>query len=321
MARQVAIRQGSSKAWCFTLNNYTKSEVRQIKNYIKERTITYLCYGKEKGRARKTPHLQGYVRFTSKVSFKTAHLLFPRAHLEAACGSPKENIKYCSKDGRFKEYGLRPSQGARGDLDVVRALAAEDGMRDVVAYHNLQQIRVAEKYLTYNEAKRNWKTEVIWIWGKSGVGKSRMAHKIAEQAVEENFYMKSDGSKWWDGYDKHPMIILDDFRPSWWKMTYMLRLLDRYACQVETKGGHRQILARGIVITSIRSPRVIYNASEPDEPNKQLIRRITRIIHMDVPFEAWEWDEDEDDSDMIVGPTAVVLAEVVISSEEEDEDM
>lgn len=319
MAAAAAIRQGSSKAWCFTLNNYTKSDVRRIKDYISEETITYVCFGKEKGVARKTKHLQGYIRFTARTSFRNVKLLFPRCHLEAAKGSPQQNIKYCSKDGRFKEFGLRPAQGSRKDLDEVRALAAEEGMRDVVARYNCQQIRVAEKYLTYNERQRRFKTEVTWIWGKSGIGKSRMAHKIATQAVEENYYVK-DATKWWDGYDCHPVVILDDFRPSWWKMTYMLAILDCYPCRVEVKCGFRQLLARGIIITSIRSPRVIYNSAEPDEPNEQLMRRISRVIHMDIPFDEWEWHEDDDDEDMVVGPTSVVLADVSISDEEVDEE-
>ena len=148
---------------------------------------------------------------------------------------------------------------------------------------NIQQIRMCEKYLTYCEKKRNWKPNVIWIWGPSGSGKTQLAHIICEN---EDTYMK-DESQWWDGYDGHKNIIIDDFRGKQMNFTYLLKLLDRYELRVQIKGGYRQILAKNIIITSIHAPDRSYSFLEEEEPMKQLYRRIDTFINME------EWDKDE----------------------------
>ena len=136
------------------------------------------------------------------------------------------------KDGNFHSCGKRREQGSRGDLDRIRRIADEDGMRAVCMAGNVQQIRIAEKYLSYNESGRDWKPYVTWIYGDSGTGKSKMAREISGEDV----YTKNVGTKWWDGYDGHEDVIVDDFRDSWWPITYMLALLDRYPMIVEYKG-------------------------------------------------------------------------------------
>lgn len=142
-------------------------------------------------------------------------------------------------------------------------------MRVVTSVCNAQQIKVAKEFLTYNEEGRNWPVEVIWLTGKSGSGKSKMAHELAPDA-----YCK-DGTKWWDGYDAHDDIIIDDFRDSWWELTFMLKLLDRYELRVEQKGGYRQILAKRIIITSIKHPNECY--LNTGECKQQLLRRISSV--------------------------------------------
>jgi hypothetical protein len=58
----------------------------------------------------------------------------------------------------------------------------------------------------------------------------------------------------------------------------MLRLLDRYECLIEVKGGFRQFRSRQIVVTSIFSPEVMY--AKASEDMNQLVRRIDEIIEL-----------------------------------------
>ena len=47
---------------------------------------------------------------------------------------------------------------------------------------------------------------------------------------------KPPNSKWWDNYAQEDVVIIDESY-GWLPYCEMLRLLDRYPCQVETKGG------------------------------------------------------------------------------------
>lgn len=264
----------SYRRFTWTLNNYTDDEINHIHTLYNTGVISYCIFGKEVAPTTGTPHLQGYWEMVKKTREKAVHKLLPRAHFEPSRGTAQQNQRYCSEDGNVTEIGSKKKQGKRNDLDEIRTLAKKEGMRAVTRVGNLQQIRVSEKYLEYNEKKRNWLTEVIWIWGDSGTGKSKMAREITEDP-----YTKNEGSKWWIGYDKHEHVIIDDFRDSWWPITEFLRILDRYECKLETKGGSRQLLAKKIVITTIKKPEEHYK-NAPGEPLKQLTRRITQVIHL-----------------------------------------
>jgi len=236
-----------------------------------------VIYGKEIAPKTKTPHLQGYAELEHLTKFTTIKkALGDRYHIESRKGAQRQAIDYCKKDGKWTEVGTPRKQGARTDIPWARQLALEEGMREVTARCNMQDIRIAEKFLTYNEEPRDWKPKVIWIWGKTGTGKSRRARETEWKPTET--YTKNDGTKWWDGYDAHECVILDDFRCSWWTITEMLSLLDRYEKKVEYKGGWRQFKPKCIIITSCQAPSDCYKNT--GEAIDQLIRRVDEIIHL-----------------------------------------
>lgn len=257
------------RSWFFTYNNYTEEDVRALKCC----PATYIIFGKEKAPTTGTPHLQG--AFYWRTTYNAIRKRFKNIWVEPMKGNWDQAAEYCCKDGDVYERGTRPRQGHRKDLDEVRNVALDGGLREVTARFDMMQIRVAQNFLTYNEPGRDWKPEVIWLWGRAGVGKSRRARKLLVGDV----YTKSDGTKWWDGYDGHESVIIDDFRCSWWKMSYMLGLIDRYEFRVEVKGGYRQMRAKKMVITCPMHPRECYKFE--GEENAQLLRRIDQIVEVE----------------------------------------
>lgn len=257
-----------SRSWCFTINNYTQNDV----DLLNQVQCQYIVYGYEIGEAG-TPHLQGFIYFADAKTLTTIKKkIHNTAHFEITKGTPLQASVYCKKDGRFEERGELPqTQGKRTDLDTIKDVVLQTGkMRDVVLQAtSYQSIKMAEQILKYHENKRQWKPIVKWYYGPTGTGKTYSA------SLElKDYYTTLSTGKWWDGYDAHEDVLIDDMRKDFMKFHELLRLLDRYAFQVETKGGTRQILARRIIITSCYHPSEMF---ETREDVKQLIRRIDEI--------------------------------------------
>jgi len=108
----------SGRCWCLTIANYSDEEYADVVAAFGEQKVRYGIVGKEVG-ASGFPHLQCYIVFNNSVRFSGVKKLFPRAHIEKAMGTAEQNIKYCSKENDFAEFGDRPSTGelyADGDF-------------------------------------------------------------------------------------------------------------------------------------------------------------------------------------------------------------
>lgn len=271
---------------CFTEFDVQKAYVWY--QWPEDSDVRYICWGLETCPTTGKQHLQGYIELKEKKTFTGIKKLLnsEKVHLEPRYGTQEQAIEYCKKEGNFYEWGQKKNPGSRTDIRDVRAAAAEGGMRGVLEEtvcddegvtkprFGYQACRHAELYLKYCDTGKVCKPEVIWIYGESGTGKSRKANEMCPEA-----YIKSEGSKWFDGYDGQSDIILDDFRQSWMSMQTLLNILDWVPTRVENKGGVRQLKAKRIVITTIKSPEQHYVEYE-DEPQIQLIRRIDRIIEL-----------------------------------------
>jgi len=89
-------RANPAKRWCFTLNNYTDSDISAIGSKFQG---SEWIAGFEVGE-NNTPHLQGYVEFSKKIRPMSLGLS-SSIHWEVARGDRKSNIEYCSKDGNL----------------------------------------------------------------------------------------------------------------------------------------------------------------------------------------------------------------------------
>lgn len=254
--------------YCFTWNNYTPEN----EEFLAELECKYLVYGHEIAPTTGTPHLQGYVYFNSPRSFNSVRKDFKGASIRTAKAEADPNRVYCIKEGiNVVERGTMPKQGKRTDIQRVReAIAEGQGMRQISQEAtSYQSLRTAELLLKYQEKSRNWKPKVFWFYGATGTGKTKTAHEMFPEAY---FTLNN---KWWEGYDAHESVIIDDIRHGDYTYQYLLKLLDRYPFRVETKGGSRQFLAKNIVITSPVHPKTLLK--EQHEDIEQLLRRIDEI--------------------------------------------
>lgn len=254
-----------------TLNNWSTYEYLSLTNMC-PKYFSYIIIGKEVGDSG-TPHLQCYAELTSRKTLQALKALVPRAHFEGRLGSQFDAINYCKKEGDFDELGSPRRQGNRTDLSTVRRIIDGGGtvrniFTDKQVTLNESTIRFAEKYLSYRECTRVHKPIVCWFYGPSGSGKTRLAHSLLPHA----YFKNTATGKWWDGYDGHEDVIIDDLRPEYIDFVELLGLLDRYEHRIQIKGGVRQFKATRIIITCPEEPRKMYG--HLTESMQQLERRI-----------------------------------------------
>lgn len=270
------------RSYCFTINNYTDEDVANIE--LLRDVAGYLVVGIEQGESG-TPHLQGYVYFKEAKTFTSVKKKLPRAHIEVSKGTAEDNRLYCSKDNNLLvECGDIPRQGARTDIEkVIQDLKEGSNMRAVIdKARSIQSVKMAEVWLKYNEEGRDFQPEVRWYHGSTGSGKT----KSAVEWLGPDYYTPLN-FKWWEGYDAHENVLLDEVREDYCNLNDMLKMLDRYKYRVECKGGSRQLLAKKIAITSPYPPDKLFGQRED---MKQLFRRIKDVIQCGELVVVYEFD-------------------------------
>lgn len=258
---------------CFTLNNYTEDDIQSFTLGEWVDSAKYLVYGLETGESG-TPHVQGYVEWTTPWTMKRLKKLNERIHWEPRKGTAQEAAEYCMKDGDYVEFGTISNPGKRTDLDnVSRLVLAKGSIKDIAAaypetfikYHKgIKALQISQ----YDDRKD--KPYVEWRHGLAGAGKTRMP--IEKHA---SHYIK-DGTIWWDNYSQQEAIIIDDFDGKW-PFRDLLRLLDRYKYQGQIKGGYVPINSPFIYITCEHPPEFFWPTGND---RAQVLRRIDKTEHV-----------------------------------------
>ena len=125
---------------------------------------------------------------------------------------------------------------------------------------------------------------VVWLWGPTGVGKSKAARELAESWGD--YYITGADNDSLQGYQFQKTWILDDMRPSMFNsIGEFLRLLDPYAVSRIAPARYHNInlgLVENIIITSPNLPYEVFNgfAGADEEDETQLERRLTEITRI-----------------------------------------
>lgn len=270
-----------SRAWCFTINNYTDDEETALSKL--PAGARYLVVGTEVGES-ETTHLQGYIEMVKATRLNAMRILLGgRAHVEARRGTAEQAIQYCKKDGGFQEYGT-PGQGrgARTDVQaVVAAVRAGKSRAEIIVdmpefqaryRHFIGDYKAAYEEVTSKSFRRVW---VCYIFGAPGIGKTSSVVRKFPDAFVSN---AANSAFPLNNYDGQAVLCLDDF---YGQLTCheMLRLLDGYRYLVNVKGGHRYALWTTVFITANKPLDELYPLVEPTV-KQALRRRVSALVYM-----------------------------------------
>lgn len=147
----------------------------------------------------------------------------------------------------------------------------------------LRTHRAVGEYKRIKTPQRSEVPIVIIIWGPTGTGKTRVARNIGAFTYgDQEVYMapQAKGSGcYFDDYDAHDCLILDEFYGNRMPWSNLLTMLDRYPNILASHGGAgRQNVAKMLILTSNKHPMFWYNS---DKINwAPLRRRATLIIKL-----------------------------------------
>lgn len=187
--------------------------------------------------------------------------------------------KYLVKDGSATfEDGDPPHQGSKTcDPDELKTMSNKDCIaafgKNCHSFIKARDILNAE--INVDDVYKQ-DLKVYYIFGPSGVGKS----KLAKQIIRERNSGKCVQVKYCNGFWINPgesnAAWYDDFRDSHMPASEFINFIDYNQQLLNIKGGHVRNCYTTIVITSIQSPMEIYK-NLSSEPRSQWLRRMEII--------------------------------------------
>lgn len=248
--------------------------------------IKYLRCGKEKCPTTQREHIQGWLSFRSAKTKSAAYKYFNRIAPGLAsdamgpiAGSLQQNDNYCAKEGIYWDYGVRPHQGRRKDIEEVMTAIKTEGMTEAAIAEENPQLwaqygRRFEDYRMLCAPKRMWKTHTTVIWGIPGSGKTHKAWERLPNAAPVTLI-----GPFLCGYHGEEEAIIDDFIPGNCSIEIVLKIMDKFPYTANVKGSSCNWVVRNLIITSNYNPEYWY----PEHPTA-IMRRIDDLVIMNEKY-------------------------------------
>lgn len=257
-----------ARHWCFTLNNYTDTDIMKLKIYAEEK-CRYMVFGKEKGE-KGTIHLQGYLQLSKATAGQTiknqSKLL--RLWMTPANGQGTSARDYCLKEdkdayqfGNFIDHAATASRANAKKGNAASTAMWKDLKDRIFAGATEKHILDSHPHIFFKHhtgitkavglanaiPKRTEKTCVHVLIGPPGCGKTSYATHLAGQ---DGYYLYSSPNKvWWSNYDGTSTVLMDDFHGNYPFGDFKL-LTDKYAHQVPVHGNLINFNPKKIIVTS-----------------------------------------------------------------------
>jgi hypothetical protein len=238
-------------------------------------------------------HYQGYFELTEQTRRNRVLLMFKRPiHVEVARGGRENNVMYCSKGGdvRYRKglmdrkTGQERKQEWADILQDAQTMTPEEFQTArprewILRRPAIERIMIDEANKRSSVWGGDLKSKNVWLWGATGLGKSRWAN---EQAAARQ-QLKKAVNKWWDGYQvtETRVVIIEDYpeRPMGHYLCQHMKIWsDRYPFIGETKGSHVMVQPGRFLLTVTSNFPIAQCFSE--EENIAAIKRRFKEIEL-----------------------------------------
>lgn len=248
-----------------------------------------------------TFHTHIYIEAENAIKFQTIKKMFYHAHIESVKGTAQQNRDYIRKEGKYlntdkKETNLSDTFEEWGEMSLERKSQKnqseqvvemiKNGASDIEiieafpsAFSKLPHIeRTRQKFLEERFKTEFRKVEVVYIWGSTGVGKTR---SVMEGFGYANVYKVTNYQHPFDNYNGQDVILFDEFRSSL-PLKDMLQYIDGYPCMLPARYSDKVACFTKVFIVSNISFEKQYPNVQAEEPESwnAFTRRIDRVIHM-----------------------------------------
>lgn len=255
---KMSVKGPRSRAWVFTLNNYTENDEKYLQETL---DCDYIVYGREVSPSG-TPHLQGFVYFKNPRNGTTVGK-YRKWWCAPAKADSLSNGAYTKKGDDWFEKGARPAtseEKGAGERDrykrayecaIAGDLASVDSDILIRNYSTLKRLKAE---LTKAETL-DYLPLCLFFYGETGTGKSR----LAEELIGAKAYRKDPSSRWWTGYQHEEYVLINEIEHTDSQAQSMYKqLCDYYPLPVETKGGNLIIRPKVIIFTSNWHPKEVF---------------------------------------------------------------
>lgn len=280
-----------TRLWAFT--NYDLDY--DYLSYLDSSSAVYIIIGLETCPTTDRLHHQGFVYYSGARNAKRIDKYWTspsiakelgKCFVVACNGNLDQNTDYCSKDENVTEYGTKPKQGERTDLEGYRdeilsgSLTVDEiCMSNPMAYHQYGRTLNKLEDLALRKKFRKKTTEGIWYYGPTGFGKSYIPfHNWDPDTMYK--YPKDNG--WWDGYRGQAIVVINEFR--FGTMTYdkILELTEEWPETVNRRNREpAPFLAQKLIVTSPYHPKDVFHDCDDVDSLEQLERRFKIILVQD----------------------------------------
>lgn len=296
-----------SRSWILTLPNehYDKETVEKgLKSY------SYIGQ-LEKGVGENSYlHWQIYVENATQIKFSTLRNKFPKGHFEMRNGTKQQAYDYCTKEDTSQgvslqngEIDLTDNSGQRNDLlkyaemiqienlSVDRVIAEFPAAArysrelDRIA-HSMKQMK-AERYQNLDVDR-----EVYYLWGKTGVGKTRGVYNWLARDNETGLvkytdvYRVTNYKNPFDQYEGQKYLVFDEFAGQI-DFSELLMMCDRYPHMLKARYNDKIAQHHIVVFLSNAPLGEIYTDVQQNSPMSwdALMRRIDLYAEILDPVE------------------------------------